>query len=167
MAHVARSGLGTVSLRELAGAVGSSHRMLLYHFGSREGLVAAVVGAMEDQQRAALERIAEQASTPREVLTEQWRQLTTPAVLPFVRLFYEVLAAASFERPGTEGFLSRLTEPWLATAARVAERIGVTVDEAEVRLGIAVVRGLLIEVLASGQTEPATASLTAFLRRWT
>ncbi len=164
MEHVATSGIGSASLRELAEAVGSSHRMLIYHFGSRDGLVAAVVASMEDQQRVTLARIADRAGSPAEVITEQWPELTSPAVLPFVRLFFEVLAQASYGRPGTDGFLDRLTEPWLDTAAGVAERIGAVVDRDEIRLGVAVVRGLLIEVLASGDTGPATASLERFVQ---
>ena len=39
--YAAAHGLADASLRELAAAVGTSHRMLLYHFGSREGVVAA------------------------------------------------------------------------------------------------------------------------------
>ncbi|MEZ5140174.1 MAG: hypothetical protein R2711_15805 [Acidimicrobiales bacterium] len=35
LAHVAEQGLSDRSLRDLATAVGTSHRMLLYHFGSR------------------------------------------------------------------------------------------------------------------------------------
>ena len=65
MAHVAAHGMSDLSLRELAAAIGTSHRMLLYHFGSREGLVAAIVDAMESQQREALEDLATGASSPR------------------------------------------------------------------------------------------------------
>ena len=35
-----QGGIADLSLRELAAAIGTSHRMLLYHFGSREGLLA-------------------------------------------------------------------------------------------------------------------------------
>jgi AcrR family transcriptional regulator len=35
--HVATHGIGNLSLRGLAAALGTSHRMLSYHFGSREG----------------------------------------------------------------------------------------------------------------------------------
>ena len=41
-------------MRGLAAALGTSHRMLIYHFGSREGLLIEVIRAVEAQQRAAL-----------------------------------------------------------------------------------------------------------------
>ena len=43
VADVGANGLGDRSLRDLAVAVGSSHRMLHYHFGSRAGVVTALV----------------------------------------------------------------------------------------------------------------------------
>ena len=41
--HVLAEGLIGLSLRPLAKAVGTSDRMLIYHFGSRDGLVAAII----------------------------------------------------------------------------------------------------------------------------
>ena len=52
--HALDTGIADLSLRQLAAAIGTSHRMLIYHFGSREGLLAAVTQAVEEQQRAAM-----------------------------------------------------------------------------------------------------------------
>ena len=41
--HFVADGLGDLSLRKIAGAIGTSHRMLLYHFGSKNGLLLEVV----------------------------------------------------------------------------------------------------------------------------
>src|SRR5262245_26432626 len=38
--HLRREGLGDQSLRSIATAVGTSHRMLVYHFGSKDALLA-------------------------------------------------------------------------------------------------------------------------------
>ena len=164
--HVAVHGLSDLSLRELAAAVGTSHRMLLYHFGSREGLVAAIVETVEREQRVALEAAARTATTPADLVRTQWAQLTDPSLRPFVALFFEVLALAVHERPGTDGFLAGLTEPWLDLAGDLARRMDVAIDRDELRLGVAVVRGLLIDVLASGEVDGPTAALERFLVRW-
>ncbi len=166
MAHVAAHGMSDLSLRELASAIGTSHRMLLYHFGSREGLVAAIVASMEQTQRDALAVLADDAASPREVIERQWAQLTDPSVLPFVALFFEVLAMAVHERPGTEGFLESMTEPWLDEAMAAGQRLGIDPDRDELRLGVAVSRGLLAEVLASGDVTGPTRSLQRFLDLW-
>ena len=47
VAAAADGGLARRSLRDLAAHVGTSHRMLIHHFGSRDGLLAAVVDAVE------------------------------------------------------------------------------------------------------------------------
>lgn len=164
--HVARHGLSDLSLRELAAGIGTSHRMLNYHFGSREGLLAAIVGSIEQQQRDALEALAAGATTPRELITAQWAQLSDPALRPYIALFFEVLALALHRRPGTEGFLDQLTEPWLVLGAQLADQLGMLSSPDEVRLGVAVVRGLLVEVLAADDAAPATASLHRFLEMW-
>ncbi|MGY6502561.1 MAG: TetR/AcrR family transcriptional regulator [Acidimicrobiales bacterium] len=166
IAHVATHGLSDLSLREIAGAVGSSHRMLHYHFGGRDGLVAAIVDSIETQQRAALEALASGVDTPRQLIERQWDQLTDPEVRPFVALFFEVLALALHRRPGTDGFLDTLTDPWLDLAERIAGDLHADLDRDELRLGVAVVRGLSIEVVATGDPEPATRSLRRFLDRW-
>ena len=47
-----RGGIADLGLRELAAAIGTSHRRLLYHFGSREGLLVAIARAVEEAERA-------------------------------------------------------------------------------------------------------------------
>jgi AcrR family transcriptional regulator len=139
--------------------------MLIYHFGSREGLIAAIVGRMEARQRATLAALAEEVSTPAELIRRQWAILTHPETLPFVRLFFDVLAQAAAGKPGTEGFLATLTEPWLELADEVSRRFEMRVSVDELRLGVAVTRGLLIEVLAAGDPSGPTAALELHLAR--
>lgn len=166
IAYVAEHGLADLSLRQLAAGIGTSHRMLNFHFGSREGLLAAIVGSIEAQQRVALEQLAQDASTPTELIRAQWAQLSDPGLRPAITLFFEVLALAVQRRPGTEGFLDSITDPWLDTAAGIADGLEVQTTRDELRLGVAVVRGLLIDVLASGDLAGPTASLERFLELW-
>ena len=90
MAFAVSDGIAGKSLREIALGAHSSHRMLLYHFGSRGGLLAAIVAAMEAQQRAVMAAIADDARTPREVMIGLWEQVSGEDLRPFVRLFFEV-----------------------------------------------------------------------------
>jgi AcrR family transcriptional regulator len=166
VAHAAAHGLADSSLRVIADAIGTSHRMLLYHFGSREGLVAAIVERMEAQQREVLAQLGAVAHDPFEVITRQWTVLSAPEMAPFVRLFFEVVAQALFARPGTEGFLAGLTEPWIDTASEIARDHALDVDATDLRIGVAVVRGLLLDAVASGDTAAATAALHRFVQRW-
>lgn len=165
MEHASQHGIADLSMRDLAAAVGTSHRMLNYHFGGRAGLLAAIVSTMEADQRALLGELARDAANPAEIMVAQWEALTTPEVLGFVRLFFEILALAAHERPGTEGFLEELVDPWVATGRAIAATRDLEVDEVEIRLGMAVIRGLLVDVLASGELTTATAALHRFLGR--
>lgn len=163
MAFAAAEGIAGKSLREIAQGVDSSHRMLLYHFGSREGLLAAIVAAIEAQQRAALAEIAAGARTPREVMLGLWEQLTRPELLPFIRLFFEVFGLVAHGAPGTEGLRESLTRPWLTEGAAVAERLGLASELSDVRAGIAVTRGLLLDLVAGAPLTEVDAAYRRFV----
>ena len=157
IAEAASNGLADRSLRELAEAADTSHRMLLYHFGSRAGLVAAIVERVEADQRRALVEMAARAESAADLIRLLWAQVSAPELRSFVRLFFECVAAT-----GGEG----LTDPWLAVGDEVAASIGEATDEDMLRLGVAVSRGLLIDVLATGDAGPATRSLERFIELW-
>jgi len=55
--HVLAHGLIGLTLRPVAAAIGTSDRMLIYHFGSRDGLVSAVVGEVNDRAVAAVDAL--------------------------------------------------------------------------------------------------------------
>jgi AcrR family transcriptional regulator len=164
--QVATTGLADQSLRELAAGAGTSHRMLLYHFGSRPGLIAAIAAFVEDQQREALRVIALEATSAADAQRRLWARVSSPATAPFVRLFFDVLGLALAGAPGTEEFRSNLVEPWLAGAQHAAGATGSTLDRSELRLGLAVTRGLLIDLLATGDVEGVTQAHERFLELW-
>ena len=155
--EVAAHGLADRSLRDIAEAVGTSHRMVLYHFGDRAGLVAAIVAATESAQRETLVELAADVGTSEELIVALWDRVSSEELRPFVRLFFECVAAT-----GGQG----LTEPWLAVADEVMANIDEAYDPDRIRLGVAVTRGLLIDVLASGSADEATRSLELFVAMW-
>lgn len=143
-----RGGITDLSMRELAAAIGTSHRMLLYHFGSREGLLVAICDEVNKSLRASLDDWTDLSADARKL----WQDLTDPAAWPIERLFFELYAHALLGRPGTEGFLQASVEPWIAASAEILVRSGADPAQArtEARLGLAVVRGLLLDLLATG-----------------
>jgi AcrR family transcriptional regulator len=159
-------GLGDVSLRELAAAIGTSHRMLIYHFGSKEGLLAAVVQAVEAEQREFLAGLAaDPAIGPVEVMRAMWRRIADPGLWPSERLFFEIYGQALQGRPGTEGFLDRITEDWVELVAEYSEQLGAPRDtvRADARLSVAVGRGLLLDLLATGDRTGADRAFERFI----
>ena len=156
------AGIADLSLRQIAAAIGTSHRMLIYHFGSREGLLVAVTQAVEAQQRATLLQSGATSQDARHA----WAHLSDPALWPQERLFFELYAYALRGRPGTEGFLDGIVESWVAPIAAGLVEGGA--DEptarADARLGVAVVRGLLLDLLATGDRAGTTAAYERLLQ---
>jgi AcrR family transcriptional regulator len=168
MAHVAQHGVGRLSLRELAAAIGTSHRMLIYHFGSREGLLVAVVRAVEDAQRAFMtELLSDPSVSQADAMRAMWRRLADPSLWPNERLFFELYAQALQGQPGTAGLLEDIVDAWVAPAADYAARLGLSPDaaRAEARLGVAVVRGLLLDLLATHDRVAVDAAFERFVLR--
>jgi len=163
IAFAAAEGIADKSLREIARGAATSHRMLLYHFGSREGLLAAIVAAIEAQQRAVMVAMAEQANTPRELMLGLWEQVSREELRPFVKLFFEVFGLVAQGAPGTEGLRETLTQPWLTDAAEAGKEIGVASDPAELRVGVAVSRGLLLDLVAGADYAEVDQAYRAFV----
>jgi AcrR family transcriptional regulator len=161
--YAAEHGIADKSLREIAAGVGTSHRMLLYHFGSREGLLAAIVDAVEAQQRAVLASLSGGTGDPVEVMLGLWEQVSRPELRPFVRLFYAVVGLAVQGVPGTRALLDNLTTPWLEQGEAAMKRLGVPPDPAAVRLGVAVSRGLLLELVAGAEPAEVDAAYQLFV----
>ena len=166
MEHVAQHGVGDLSLRALGAALGTSHRMLIYHFGSREGLLIEVIRAVEAQQRAALaEMLLEEDAPPGETMRRMWRRLADPALWPNERLFFEIYAQALRGSPHARPMLEGIVDLWVEPLARIAVAQGRPEAEAraEARLGVAVTRGLLLDLLATGDREGVDAAIERYI----
>ena len=159
------NGIADLSLRELASAIGTSHRMLIYHFGSREGLLIAVTQAVEVREGTAL---SDSGVTPDDAWAS-WQRLSDPKMWPQERLFFELYSYALLGRPGTEHFLTGIVEAWVAPIAAALVQMGVDPEVARIdaRLGVAVARGLLLDLLATGDRHGAGAAYHRFLRLMT
>jgi AcrR family transcriptional regulator len=162
--HVLAHGLSDLSLRELAAAIGTSHRMLLYHFGSKDGLIVAIIRTVEQQQRDAFLAIDPHA-TPADAVREMWRRFTTAELGPHERLFYEIYGQALQGRPGAVDMLDGVIEDWVAPATAYARARGADPEVARVdaRLSVAVIRGLLLDWLATGDRDAVDAAFERYL----
>jgi AcrR family transcriptional regulator len=167
MEHVARNGVGDLSLRALAAALGTSHRMLSYHFGSREGLLIEVIRTVEEQQRTALHAMLEEDAgrPPEETMRRMWARLADPSLWPNERLFFEVYAQALQGSPHALPLLDGIVDLWVEPLTRIAVEQGKPEAQAraEARLGVAVTRGLLLDLLATGDREAVDAAMARYI----
>lgn len=169
MGYVTRHGIGELTLRQLAKALGTSHRMLVYHFGSKEGLLTEVVRRSEAEQRALTTQLMADTSTPPiEQARCVWSQLADKQMWPRERLFFEVYGQALQGRPHTRALLDEIVDAWLEPLVAINQRNGMSCEDARAaaRLGLAVTRGLLLDLLATKDREGADAAMEHFLTNY-
>ena len=96
-----------------------------------------------------------------------WQHFTDPELWPVERLFFELYAHALFGRPGTEGFFEASVEAWITalTDALVNAGADETTARTEARLGLAVARGLLLDLLATGDRDGVNEAYERYLQR--
>jgi AcrR family transcriptional regulator len=163
--YAAEHGLADLSLRTLAAGLGTSHRMLIFHFGSKEGLLVEVVRAVEARQRALLDELrANPQLDPLGQMQALWRHLTSPALAPYERLFFEVYAQGLLGKEPAKRLLEDAIDAWLPPIVDLLASQGVPPDEAraDARLGLAVTRGLLLDLLATGDAAAVDAAMERF-----
>jgi AcrR family transcriptional regulator len=152
----AAGGIGDRSLRDVAAAVGTSHRMLLHHFGSRDDLLVAIVEEVERRQMSLLGNLP---ADPAEAFAAMWADLRRPELRNLERLFFECYGrAAQGEKPFAR-MVPGAVDGWLAGVESVA---GTAFDPAMARLGLAVTRGLLLDLVATDDEAGVDAAAKAF-----
>src|SRR3954452_16752382 len=152
IAVVAERGISDLSLRSLADELGTSHRMLIHHFGSKEGLWRASVREVARRKLAAVaDLVPDEGASFAEASRAWWRHISDPSLWPNERLFFEVYGQALHGRRPAVDLLDGVVESWLRPTSEMAVRMGIAPEAAEAyaRLGIAVTRGLLLDLLAT------------------
>ena len=163
VAHFARHGVGAFSLRGLAAELGTSHRMVIYHFGSKDGLLVAVVRRVEAEQRAARRSSTWTPPTARRTWPGQFHRHLSAADHWPARLFFELTgqALAATRTPTAAGrHRRRLAAPSPSSAGVPA---AAEEARAHARLALAVARGLLFDLLATGDRDAVDAAAEASL----
>jgi AcrR family transcriptional regulator len=150
----AAHGIGDRSLRDIASAVGTSHRMLLHHFNSRNELLLAVVEAVERRQMALLRELP---TEPADAIAAMWADLRRPGLRAFERLFFECYARGVQGEQPFARMLPGAVDAWLNNDAAK------TTDPALVRLGLAVMRGLLLDLVGTDDVAGVDAAAQAFI----
>lgn len=156
-----REGLRDRSLRDIAAAVGTSHRMLIHHFGSRHGLMTAVVEAIEEDQKRFMESLDGESG---DVAAAMWQRLRDPQLWPAERLFFECYARALQGEEPFARMLPGAIDDWVERTATLAGTRDVppALARARARLGLAVFRGLLLDLVGTGDQGGVDAAFEAF-----
>jgi AcrR family transcriptional regulator len=141
-AYVLEHGLADMSLRPLAKAIGSSPRVLLFLFGSKDELVRALLARAREDELA-------HADGPLEV----WAWLAAPEHRGLLSLWLEAYARSVADPTG----------PWAGFArATVADWLALLDGDTG---ALAVLRGAMLDLLATGDEPRITAAVAAQLPR--
>src|ERR1700738_2844721 len=162
--YVLRPVLTSLSLRPLAQAIGSSPRVLLFLFGSKEGLVQALLARARTAELEFLNR-APPSGAPEEfasVVRGVWQWLVDKQHRRMLALWLETYAESLAGPSGPCAYFARTAGgEWLGglparqPAALRRSRAGAT----ERALALAVLRGALLDLLATGDEERTTATV--------
>src|ERR1700754_4763953 len=144
-------------LGPLAAAAGTSNRMLIYHFGTRDGLLREVLEqARRRQVEAFNDAIRLRPGEPYPTtLARAWSAISGPQGEPYLRLFGRLHDTAG--QPLWPDFRRTATTDWLAP---LEEGMG---SPELATLVLAVIRGLLMDLDATGDTARTDQAFAGFL----
>lgn len=152
-------GLSELSLRPIALHIGTSARLLIYHFGSRDGLISAVMNEAHLRVQKSFAELMNGARS-KDLLRSFWDWITDPRNSPYLRLIFEVQILALQNPAAYSNYLQGTSSSWLTLIERVlppsADR------RARATLCAAVIDGLLLEFLGTGDLRRTTAALDMF-----
>ena len=158
--YVLSHGVIDLSLRPLAKSLETSARMLIYHFGSREGLMSAILEGLRQREDARIMSWMEEAprSMP-EFLDWYWRLMSSPRARPAIKLIFELYALALRNPKSYPGVLTAPVAYWRKLA-------GITgCSDTEATLLLAVTRGLLLDLSTTGDRKRVDAAMALMAKR--
>lgn len=169
--YVLEHGMSELSLRPLAAAIGSSPRVLLYLFGSKEGLVAALLDRARQEELAMLadlrHAVGDRPPGLHAVAGRVWHWLSADAHRALLALWLESYARSLVEPDGPwAGFARATVTDWLdlLSAAQPPAERRTARGRARRTLVLAVLRGAVLDLLATGDTRRVDAAVRLQLR---
>jgi AcrR family transcriptional regulator len=171
--YALRHGLGDLSLRPLAAAVGSSPRVLLYLFGSKEGLVRALLARARQDELDLLADLRRRSAVNGavelpDVAGQLWTWLAADEHRALITLWLEGYSRSLVDPSGPwAGFARATVEEWLtvlAEAQPIAERESQP-GIARRTAALALLRGALLDLLATGDLQRVSAAVNLQVRQ--
>ena len=113
------------SLRPLAHALGTSDRMLLYHFDDKDDLVATILRTTIARSAQTLHELPAPRDL-RSAVLELWRAVSTGSQERCQRLYVEAAALGLFGREPYATTMQETNVEWVAAVSAHFERAGLT-----------------------------------------
>ena len=152
-------GLAELSLRPLADQIGSSSRLLIYHFVSKEKLITAVMDEARSRTQQSFAELMEQSQGDAD-LRLFWGWVTDPKNLGYARLLFEVQVLAMQKPEIYAQYLQDASDSWLKV---IESRIPKSPSSRAIAtLCGALIDGLLLDYMSTGDLERTTDALRIF-----
>lgn len=152
VAYLVKHGVAELSLRPLAKAVGSSPRVLLYYFGSKEKLLATAIERLRERQRAGFDSLRQaKYESPSDACRAIWKNMSAPGARAMFQLSLETYVLALRHPRQFRGFLNTSVEDWLIFLSSPMLAKGASLVEARAFATVVVAgfRGFLLDLCAS------------------
>jgi AcrR family transcriptional regulator len=150
--YAVERGIDGLTLRPLAAALQVQPNTLVHHFGTKEELLSEILNGVRDRLREMRARLA--ADPEGDPVGGVWRWTADPERQAFFRFFFEAYGLALRRPESFRPFLERVVADWIPDEQ--AERA---------TLELAVLRGLLLDLLTTGERDRVEAALGLFLSR--
>lgn len=153
-----------LSWRPIAAALGISPTTLVHHFGSKEQMLEAIFGRLRERMLAAASDTLGEQPGLAAAARAAWTWTSDPRQWPEFRLFFAVYGSALQAPRQFAAFLEHVVADWMSTlvAAQGPDADPVTAARAAT-LVIATIRGLLLDLLATGDGDRVQDAAEAFL----
>jgi AcrR family transcriptional regulator len=162
--YTVEHGFAELSWRPVAATLGVSATTLVHHFGSKEQMLEAVLGRLRERMFVATSAAAGERPDLATAARAVWTRSSDPRQWPEFGLFFAVYGRAlQAPRQFTE-FLEHVVADWMSA---LCDAQGPDVDPATATrtatLVIATIRGLLLDLLATGDQARVQDAAETFL----
>jgi AcrR family transcriptional regulator len=163
LGYLLENGVADLSLRPMAAAAGTSARLLMFHFGSKEKLVTEVLAEMQTRLQHSFTRLSaiQPGARPVPLLRAFWDWALEEENFGHLRLLYQLQILATQENAVYAGYLEGNSMNWLAliqAALPQPQR-----DSALATLFCAVFDGLFIELMSTGDRKRTSSAIDQFV----
>ena len=159
-------GLNGQSVRSLAESIGVSHVTLLHHFKTRDQLLAAVFATILEREPIPAHVSKDDVAA---TIRNLWRSWNEPSGQRYWRLAFEVFGVAVGQPSQHRDLLHKVVSDWIALIVDIMMGMGYARPQAEVLATriLAHLRGLQMDLLATGDNERVAAAFDDFVRQLT
>lgn len=162
--YTVEHGFSEVSWRPLAAALGVSANTLVHRFGSKEQMLEAVLGRLRERILTATDDLIGERPGLAAAARGAWTRTSDPQRAGEFRLFFAVYGRALQAPDQFDAFLDHVVADWMQS---LVEAQGPEVKPAtatrRATLVVATLRGLLLDLLATGERERVQDAAESFL----